>query len=312
MNIILEYSLPQGQSRKVWMSVNQVLRFGRANRADVIIDFDPSMADIHFTVTGQAAEWHIASLGYGNAVFVNGQAISYHLLQHGDTIQAGSTLFRVAIDGKVAAPVRQVAEVHHVPAPVEAKPLTIVSKQHASKVVEFSVAVSDSQQFAFLDALAAGEFLAGHHWYCPLNTKRFGKPPVSLTATGQDLFAHAPDEIRQTDALEVSLVTRPFDPAVIAEARQAGRANAACLLASPLPTPELLEQHKIGWAWFSRPAILSQQLSLGSSMLVEKLLLDRECLLLFEPAVQSSVRLMVSPADSAALQSSLEAIRLVE
>ena len=313
MNIILEYSLPQGQTRKVWLSVDQALRFGSTSPADVIIDFDPSMAGVHFSVTGQASEWRIASLGYGNKVFVNGQAVHYQLLQHGDTIQAGSTLFRVAIDGKSAEPNPSIPEVNQAPAPpAESQPLSFVTKRHTSNVVEFAVALLDKQLHPFLNALISDDSLVTHHWYCALNTKRFGRQPLHLTTTGKDLFEHAPEEIRLTDALEVSLIGPPFNPEVIAETIAACRANAASLLVTPLELPDLLDNHKLVWAWFSRPAILSQQLTLGSSILAEKLLLEREFILFIEPAANAGVRIITQTSYGDALQSLLETIRLTE
>lgn len=310
MSIVLEYKLASGMARKVWLHPGQILRFGKSTRADVVID-DLELGDVHFVVTGTADDWLISSIGRENPVFANGQLVNGYVLCHGDELQAGRTLFRIAIDGKAIAPVQEVPEDDRSAKPVdETQPLTFAVQQLASKVVDFKLQVKDSQVAELFSLLLEKEPWSGCKCYVTFNAKRFGKASQSWQPAGNDLFEYAPDEIRATDSLAVTLLDKPADAQVLAEARTACRSDAACLIFSPLPMEDFLESHKIVWAWFSRPSIFAQQVTLGSSMLAHKLVLNGEFVVLFNPGTNAGLRIVAQVTSRDQLQQCLQPIRL--
>ena len=106
------------------------------------------------------------------------------------------------------------------------------------------------------------------------------------------------------------LFRSPLSVEVVRELQLASRSDAACLVMSPMQPTDFFEAHKIVWAWFSRPSILAQQLALGSSVLAEKLLLDGELAVLFNPVANSGLKLLTQVAQQDNVQRSLEPIRL--
>ncbi len=307
MNITLEYGQAGGRSRRVWLGKDQVLRFGRSNRADVVIDSDSKLADVHFEVIGLGHEWRITSVGTENTVFVNGKLTNYHPLEHGDLVQAGGTQFWVTIEG-LTPPKAPVSEKPSEPVLLEPKALTFSSKAVPSKVVEFTVAAQDSELSVVVNALIATESFADCSVYCALNTKRLGRPLSSLPQGDSDLFSNAPEEIRESDSLAILPVPSPIDSSTLGELAFAGRRNASFLVFSPHPLSVYLESHKLVWGWYGRPSILHQQSTLGSSVLAEKLILDRELILLFGSTPNEGIKLLVQKAHGDRLTNALKTI----
>jgi hypothetical protein len=181
-------------------------------------------------------------------------------------------------------------------------------KHYPSKVVEFNLAVKDNQIATVLNALAKSELLAGHQVYCAVNAKRLGRRLATLEHSDSDLFSHAPEEIRETDSLEVLPVPLPLQADVLNEITLFGRGNASFLLLSPQPLDTFLESHKLVWGWYGRPKILYQQLTLGSTVLAEKLVVGSEIVLLFGPSLDSNIKLLTQKSHSDKLLSSLQTI----
>jgi hypothetical protein len=234
-------------------------------------------------------------------------------LEHGDTVHAGGTLFRVTIEGLPEPIVAIVDELPKSPPPHEPKPLEFSSKYYPSKVAEFTLAAKDSQLATVLNALTNCEFLAdnkvtGCQLLCAVNTKRLGRRLATLAPSDSDLFSNAPEEIRETDSLAILPVPSPLQADVLSELGLAGRRNASFLVLSPQPLAEYLDSHKLVWGWYSRPNILHQQITLGSSVLAEKLVVGSEIILLFGSTPDSGLKLLVQKTRSDKLFGALQAI----
>ncbi len=72
------------------------LVFGRT-KGDVVIDWDSSTSSRHFRIEKQSDRFFLHDLKSTNGTFVNGNPITSIQVHHGDTILAGSTLFRVQL-----------------------------------------------------------------------------------------------------------------------------------------------------------------------------------------------------------------------
>jgi pSer/pThr/pTyr-binding forkhead associated (FHA) protein len=310
MIIVIEYRTPKGETGLRWMGLEQTLRFGRTSRADVAIESDPSLADIHFAVTGIDGDWYVSALNSHHGIFVNGQLVSRRVLEHDDEVQAGQTTFRISIEGKAVAPRSEIAEVHRPEPVIESQPVAFSVQQYPSKVAEFSIQVQDWQVAELLHKFVSLRPWSDYHVYLVLNGKRFGKTPTTWSPGDKDLFEHAPDEIRATDSLSVSALDKSLTPEILAEFQRASRADAACMIFSPLNLDALLESHKVVWAWFSRPSTLAIQLSRGSSVLAEKLLLDGELAMSFGTQPNSGLKLLIQVAQREKLQSVFEPMQL--
>ncbi|MFO1064061.1 MAG: FHA domain-containing protein [Pirellulales bacterium] len=104
--LILDIRRRDGSVRKLWMRPGDLLRFGRSNQADVWIEGDESIHDLHFEISETEGLWHIRSLGHAR-VGINGNDGHLQRLKDGDLIIAGQTEVLVAIEGtgpKAVAP----------------------------------------------------------------------------------------------------------------------------------------------------------------------------------------------------------------
>lgn len=306
MRLILDYANEPGKRARTWLDINQVLHVGRIGPADLIVDSDPLMAEIHFAITRFEGCWHIVAFSVECLVSVNGQSVVHHPLQHGDTILAGSTEFRVTIEGAPEIPCESQPIAPQVAAPIiESKPLAFLSKQHPSKIVEFSVSLADQHVPELLNTLAVSG-----QWYGALNFVRWGRKSPKLTTVGNDLLEKAPEEIRETDSLHIVPMSQPWSTDSFGEIMAACRADSGCLIVSPLELPDLIESHKFVWAWHTRPSILYQQVTFGSRELAEKLFAEIELALTFSRAANSGVKLLTTRAHSDELRNSLEQVRI--
>ncbi len=75
------------------------IQVGRTQWADVAIDSDPEMADVHFSVACDADACTLTDLSEGKQTLVNDEQVTQQALQHGDRITAGGTAFNVMLAG---------------------------------------------------------------------------------------------------------------------------------------------------------------------------------------------------------------------
>lgn len=226
--LILDIRRRDGSVRKLWMRPGDLLRFGRSNQADVWIDGDESIHDLHFEISETEGLWHIRSLGHAR-VGVNGNDGHLQRLKDGDLIIAGQTEVLVAIEG--ANPPAMLQET---PAPSEPKvhrPLDAVSTPLVSGAVQVRVLLNDDSVKTVIERIAAGHALFGL-----VNEKRFGERFPDAVKLSDDLFQHAPPEVRETDSLH--LVTFPTAEIAIRQMFAHSRKDAAMLFTTDLPIQE--------------------------------------------------------------------------
>ncbi len=281
------------------MSEREVLRVGRSSQADVCVESDTKLADVHFAIEGDGDGWHLRATR-GAKVGVNSVPETHCQLKHGDCILAGQTEFRVTIEGyqesspalATSAPTRE--------QPVIKTPATYRTSSCNSGVIQTEVTLNDEPLIDVLEKICGPASL-----WVAINEQRLGGPVQGVEKQTEDLFAQAPEEIRETDSLIVA--SFPREAQVLANIQAAARADGAVLFVSTQSFPQILAEQKIVWAWYSRPSILKQQLSLGSKELAKKLLAAVDMAVLLH-TVGSDV-LILSRADvNEALQGRLKAV----
>jgi len=85
--------------KKRFLRDQQSLTVGRSDEADFMIAGDHRLSRVHFRVSSEALGCRLRDETSANGTFLNGQRINEVLLQHGDKIQAGGSVFQVSIQG---------------------------------------------------------------------------------------------------------------------------------------------------------------------------------------------------------------------
>ncbi len=307
MKLILDYHDHHGQTRKVWLGMDQILQVGKTRRADVVIDGDPNLADVHFAITGLDGQWRIAAFSERDRLAVNGRPTTYRPLMNGDTILAGQTTFSVSIEGWPADSARAGEKLagSGQEQVVELVPLLHSTKRHASQVVEFGCKF-EVEHFD----LVLGQIRGGGRLMIAVNERQGAKFPPGLQSLGVDLLQHAPDEIRETDSLEVLQLTAALPWFESSDFLRAQDDLPLMILSSQWELADLLEKHRLAWGWFSRPSILEQSLTLGSPQFVEMLLGNLEFILFLRSGTPSYVQIFTLPENSERIAQLLSAVRL--
>ncbi|MFO1064060.1 MAG: hypothetical protein U0892_09370 [Pirellulales bacterium] len=127
------------------------------------------------------------------------------------------------------------------------------------------VLLNDDPAKKVIERIAAGRSLIGI-----VNERRFGEPFPDATRLSDDLFRHAPPEVRETDSLH--LAAFPSAEISLLQLFAHSRKDAAMLVTTELPLPDLVQRQSLVWAWFARPTIVRQQLQQGSPMLADRIL----------------------------------------
>jgi hypothetical protein len=118
MLVVLKAISAGASNRQVQLRSGQILKVGRSGWADFSIDNDSSMKEEHFEIHCSPDGCRVRSLGPDASILINGEPVSSGIAFDGDEIHAGSTRFRLIIQG---GPVRQVPE-EAAPAAEEAQP----------------------------------------------------------------------------------------------------------------------------------------------------------------------------------------------
>ncbi|MCA9167907.1 MAG: FHA domain-containing protein [Planctomycetales bacterium] len=84
--------------RKLWLKVGQRMTFGRTDRADFAVADDGLLSGLHFELECLPAGARLRDLNSANGTFIAGQRVVETVLQGGEEIQAGNTLFLVEFD----------------------------------------------------------------------------------------------------------------------------------------------------------------------------------------------------------------------
>ena len=99
MRVVLQIVSEPWAGRKTWLRSGQLLEVGRSEQADVAVPHDGYMSGFHFAVQCDASACRLRDLGSSGGTFLNDQQVTEALLEHGDRITAGKTVFQVEIEG---------------------------------------------------------------------------------------------------------------------------------------------------------------------------------------------------------------------
>jgi predicted component of type VI protein secretion system len=83
---------------KLWLRDNQWAEIGRIAWADLVVEDDPELADVHFALQCKDKVCRIRDLSPLGGTFVNGDRVVFSELADGDEVRAGKSSFRVTIE----------------------------------------------------------------------------------------------------------------------------------------------------------------------------------------------------------------------
>lgn len=262
MKLILDIEAPDGTQKQVWMGVDEILHIGSSSQMDVSLEMDRSLLSEHFSISGSRDGWEVR-VSPGARLSLNGLPCSRQWLKHGDLLQAGQSEFQVTLEGAITRPLAETIPSQQV-AKTEERHAEFRREPMASGVTRFDIKQNQTSATEILQAVVGKQ-----HAWAIVNQRRL-KKELGLSIVSEDLFARAPDEIRSTDSLFIAqfkLVESEISPIL-----DASRAQAAIIAVAEASLEETLKAQSLVWAWYSRPSILSQQLSVGSKHLAEKLM----------------------------------------
>lgn len=308
-SLVLEFSNSSGKIRRSWVRHFEELVVGRGFSSDLVCDFDLHMADRHFQIAVSEMSWVIRLLApYPAQLFVNGQLITgwEHLLEDGDTIQAGTTSFTVTIEGTVR---RQPLADSPPPDLTSAIPdgeIAISWQPHRSCPFCVVLEGQGANISQALRALCGPDFLVA-----TVNHVQLGWTIRDLASQGEDLFASAPEEIRATDSLHLEVISiDEFEQKQSALA--AGmKGNAVCLLITSKPLEDLIRDKRSVWAWFARPENLKFHMFHGSEYLRNLILSDLFCVILADDSQEDRYLLFASDQNLDVCRERLEVANLL-
>ncbi|MDP9113652.1 MAG: FHA domain-containing protein [Acidobacteriota bacterium] len=104
MLVILEATAGPATGRKIQVAGGTILRVGRTAKSDYALGEDSYLSGQHFAIECDGKQCTIRDLGSSNGTFVNGDRVTEHTVQDGDSVAAGGSTFSVRIDlsGKAA------------------------------------------------------------------------------------------------------------------------------------------------------------------------------------------------------------------
>ncbi|MCA9192402.1 MAG: FHA domain-containing protein [Planctomycetales bacterium] len=258
---------PDEPPKKVWLLRNQSVVVGRSSSNDVAISSDPQMADRHFEITDDGKEWRVRP---GTAMIrVDGLHCSsgFAKLSTGSVIEAGRTRFRVV---SIARELEQRTQ----EAPPELPPV-IVQRSADLKLT----AVWEPDQIPNL----MEKIFTGMYCYALVNYKFLAGRIEEIPLCGEDLFEHAPDEVRKENSLGLVEISEDIFYQDAVSFLEASRQDGLIFLVSELNSDQLKQQMSILWAWYRRPSVLDFHLLNGTEFLTEKLLEPVYCVCILDP-----------------------------
>ena len=98
MVVILEATSGPIAGRKIEVPAGAPLSIGRTAKSDHAIGEDSYLSSLHFSVECDGARCRIRDLGSSNGTFINGDRISDHIVNDGDSVAAGGSTFVVRIE----------------------------------------------------------------------------------------------------------------------------------------------------------------------------------------------------------------------
>ncbi|HTD44315.1 MAG TPA: DUF4123 domain-containing protein [Bryobacteraceae bacterium] len=192
MLVILEAVSGPVAGRRIEVREGTSLRIGRSSKSDYAIGEDSYLSGQHFAVECDGAQCRVRDLGSSNGTFLNGDRIVERIVQEGDSLAAGRSMFTVRIQASVRQRIA-VAEVNSAPTLEYAG--GPASLRDGPSRDGFSPA-----QSILLDAL----YRDGEPLYAVLDALKDARIPVFLDASGE---RHA--RVDDTNPLAPYLVVVP-------------------------------------------------------------------------------------------------------
>ena len=260
MSLVLEFQDRTNTKKTILVLPDYIVSFGTSNQADFVIDFDPSVFDQHFTIFGKEHRWILEAVSDA-PVLVNSQMVQHASLGNGDEIVVGKTRFTVRLEG--IDPTPPVDPPIAMTVAADPAPFLFESRSLNAEMVEFRAIDAADRVLELISQIQASQLV-----YLVVNQKRLAGVTIgNWEPETEDLFAQAPNEIRETNSLHVG--TLDLKKTSEKDLLLGLVGDAAILFMSNSALPVLLEQQKIAWAWFSRPSIFRQQITLGSESLAK-------------------------------------------
>jgi pSer/pThr/pTyr-binding forkhead associated (FHA) protein len=283
MVLILQYHDRQGMLRSFWIRRHEAVTVGSGRQSDQVVLGDAGIDKCHFHISHQEEQWVLESVT-DRPLSVNGEYVRLRILQERDTIQAGGTIFIV-----------------------QSLPLTTTSKTNAECDDRNEIQTTD-RQIANWFTTQAGQSRAHSRlqggideYYAEMvegdvlhifrefssvgstsmlwNRKAMGDAQASLigwTVVREDLFLHAPPEIRQEHTLAIGSLD--WNQCNVDHLLPILRSDTAILVFHAGSTDQWTKSKQTIWGWFARPSMLQFHLRNGSPMLLELLVADGDML----------------------------------
>ena len=102
LDLVLEYSIGYGPTRKFWLRSGETVRVGGTDWADYAVETDSEMSPVHFSVTHAGDRALVRDLNSRNGTYRNGEQIAECNLRNGDTIRAGQTDFHATVSNRLS------------------------------------------------------------------------------------------------------------------------------------------------------------------------------------------------------------------
>ncbi|MEZ6063186.1 MAG: FHA domain-containing protein [Planctomycetaceae bacterium] len=242
------------------------LHFGTAAGADVQLTPHPALPQVCLRVWQDTDRFLAESLtGSRRIVVLNGQPLDSIIeLERGDTIEIGIDRFVVTTEQQLRVEVRDVAA-----APESAEDSVIrqvlISADVNGCLRRYVPADPAWSAAGVVQKLCDrhGAFLFANFLYAGLT----GRPP---DFAGEDLYSHAPDEVRDVYSLHAVSKASTAQKLQIFEALRTS--DAVICAVAEADFESCLKNAKICLAWFARPSVMEMTLTKGSRHLAEKLM----------------------------------------
>jgi hypothetical protein len=102
MHVVLQAIEGPAVGVRISVRPGQVVQVGRTRWADICIERDPALADVHFALDYAGRKCHIRALDTGRGIAVNEVQVGESALAAGDRVTAGQTTFAVTLEGDEA------------------------------------------------------------------------------------------------------------------------------------------------------------------------------------------------------------------
>ncbi len=264
--------------RRVWLRHNEVVRVGRGGRADLPIEGDSRLAEVHFRLRAAHDLCWLENLASELPVWINGRPIQgEEVLEHGDVIIAGQTRFRVTLEDAqgrrgVRAPGESAATA--AAAAVRTPTIRYRAERCASGLMRF---VGDVQDHSLPDIV---QLVAAHHQrpHLVVNFRNARTTPPRGLGTDGDLLRHLSPSPRARHQL---MLISPSDGAErMPELEPLLGKNAVCCLFCDRPKKALAQALRPTAISLSAPDILDAQLATCPTSFVRRVLAPVDLILI--------------------------------